>query len=262
VPRLTWGDAGSRHYETGVDRGVLYVGTQPGVAWIGLTSIDENPNGGENRSYYLDGVKYLQTSGPEEFAATLNAFTYPDEFAVCDGSVNIRPGLSLGEQKRKHFGLSYRTKIGNDLKDEAGYKIHIIYNALAEPSQRSYSSVGDSPEPLTFSWTISTRPPAMGGYKRSAHVVIDSRTTPPGTLKAVEDILYGDDTHSPKIPTLDELVEIYDTPDFSLTVTANPDGTYSISGPDSVVQALTSTTYQIIWSTVVPVGEETYSVSS
>lgn len=262
MPRLTWGDAGSRHYETGVDRGVLYVGTQPGVAWMGLTSVEENPNGGENRSYYLDGVKYLQTSGPEEFAATLNAFTYPDEFGVCDGSVNVRTGLSLGQQKRKHFGLSYRTKVGNDLSDDAGYKIHIIYNALAEPSQKSYNSVGDSPEPLVFSWSISTRPPIATGYKRSAHIVIDSRTTPVSTIKAVEDILYGDDTHPPKIPSLAELIEIYDTPDFSLTVTANPDGTYTINGPDSAVQALTTSTFQIIWPTVVPVGEDTYSISS
>ncbi|AXQ61258.1 major tail protein [Streptomyces phage LibertyBell] len=262
MPRLTWGDAGSRHYETGVDRGVLYVGTQPGVAWMGLTSVDESPNGGENRSYYLDGVKYLQTAGPEEFRATVNAYTYPDEFAECDGTASVRPGLSVGQQRRKHFGLSYRTKIGNDLSEEAGYKIHIVYNALAEPSQKSYNTIGESPEPLTFSWNITTRPPVMSGYKRSAHIVIDSRTTAPGTLKAVEDILYGNDTNPPKIPTLAELIEIYDTPDFSLTVTANPDGTYTIEGPDSAVQALTTSTYQIIWDTVVPVGENTYSISS
>jgi hypothetical protein len=229
---------------------------------MGLTSVDESPDGGENRSYYLDGVKYLQTAGPEEFRATINAYTYPDEFAECDGTANVRPGLSLGQQRRKHFGLSYRTKIGSDLTAEAGYKLHIVYNALAEPSQKSYNAVGENPEPMTFSWSIATRPPVMNGYKRSAHVVIDSRKTPPGTLKAVEDVLYGDDTHSPKIPTLAELIDIFDTPDFSLTVTMNPDGTYKIEGPDSVVQALTTSTYQIIWPTVVPVGDNTYSISS
>jgi hypothetical protein len=229
---------------------------------MGLTSVDESPNGGDNRSYYLDGVKYLQTAGPEEFTATINAYTYPDEFAECDGTANVRTGLSLGQQRRKHFGLSYRTKIGNDLTEDAGYKIHIVYNALAEPSQRSYNTIGESSEPLTFSWNISTRPPVMSGFKRSAHVVIDSRTTPSATLKAVEDVLYGDDTHPPKIPTLAELIEIYDTPDFSLTVTANPDGTYTIDGPASAVQELTSTTFQIIWPTVTPVGDDIYSISS
>ena len=262
MPRLTWGDSGSRLYETGIDRGVLYVGTQPGVPWVGLSSVEESPSGGDNRSYYIDGLKYLQTSSPEEFTATINAFTYPDEFMVCDGTANVRPGLSLGQQRRKHFGMSYRTQIGNDLGENAGYKIHIIYNALATPTQKSYSTISDSPEPSTFSWTISTRPPAMDGFKRSAHVIIDSRTTAAATLKAIEDVLYGDETHPPKIPTLAELINLYDTPDFSLTVTANPDGTYTINGPDSAVQALTSTTYQIIWPTVVPVDEEVYSISS
>lgn len=262
MPRLTWGDAGSRLYETGIDRGVLYVGTQPGVPWVGLTSVEESPSGGENRSYYLDGVKYLQSSGPEEFSATINAFTYPDEFGICDGTSTVRPGLSLGQQKRKHFGLSYRTAVGNDLGEGAGYKIHIIYNALAEPTQKAYSTIGDSPEPLAFSWNILTRPPAMGGYKRSSHVIIDSRKTSSAVMTAVEDILYGDDTHPPKIPTLAELVDLYDTPDFSLVVTANVDGTFSISGPDSVVQQLTTSTYQVIWPTVVPVDEDTYIVSS
>lgn len=262
MPRLTWGETGTRLYETGIDRGVLYVGVNPGVPWNGLVSVDEAPTGGEAKSFYVDGVKYLQVSAAEEFTATINAFTYPDEFGACDGSDQIRPGLYLHQQRRKSFGLTYRTLIGNDLGSEQGYKIHLIYNALAEPAQRSYSSTNDSAEPSEFSWNLATRPPTMAGYRRTSHIVINSQTTGSSVLKAVEDFLYGDDTHPPKLPTLAELVELYDTPDFSLTVTANPDGTYTIEGPDSAIQELTSTTSQIIWPTVVPIDEDTYSISS
>jgi hypothetical protein len=262
VPRLTWGEAGTRLYETGIDRGVLYVGTNAGVAWTGLSSVEESPKGGESKSFYIDGVKYLQISAAEEFAATINAFTYPDEFGVCDGSDQVRPGLFLMQQRRKSFGLSYRTLVGSDFGPDLGYKIHLIYNALAEPSQRTYSTTNDSAEPSEFSWSLSTRPPTMSGYKRTSHVVIDSRTTEPSVLKAIEDFLYGDDTNPPKLPTLAELTDLYDTTDFSLTVIANGDGTYTITGPDSAVQDLTSTTSQVIWPTVTPIDADTYSISS
>jgi hypothetical protein len=262
VPRLTWGESGTRLYETGIDRGVLYVGSDAGVAWTGLSSVEESPNGGETKSFYVDGVKYLQVSAAEEFAATINAFMYPDEFGVCDGTAQVRTGMFLTQQRRRTFGLSYRTLIGSDLGPNHGYKIHIVYNAIAQPTQRSYSSTSDSAELSEFSWSLSTRPPAMAGYKRTSHVIIDSRTTEPSVLKAIEDFLYGDDTNPPKLPTLSELTDLYDTPDFSLTVTDNGDGTFTITGPDSAVQELTSTTFQVIWPTVTAIDADTYSISS
>lgn len=262
MPRLQWGTPGTHFYETGVDRGVLYVGEQAGVAWTGLTSVEVSTSGGGVKSYYLDGVKYLQVSSPEEFSATINAFTYPELFEVCDGTTQVRPGLFLKQQRKQPFGLSYRTLIGNEFNSDHGYKLNIIYNALAEPSQRSYSSIGDTADPSEFSWSVTTRPPAMTGYKRTAHIVIDSRTTSPSVLKAVEDFLYGDDLNPPRLPSLDELVNLYDTEDFSLIVVDNGDGTFSITGPDSLIQELSITTYQITGDTVVAIDEETYTISS
>ncbi|AOZ64884.1 major tail protein [Streptomyces phage Maya] len=261
MPRITWGGSGSRAYETGIDRGVLFVGSQAGVAWIGLTSVEENPVGGQNKSYYIDGVKYLQTSGPEEYTATINAFTYPDEFGVCDGTAQVRPGLHLTQQRRKSFGFSYRTLIGTDLNPDKGYKIHIVYNALAEPARRNYSSISDSPEPLDFSWTITTKAPAVSGYKHSAHVVIDSRTTSPQTLKVIEDILYGSDEQMSRLPSISELIDIFDELHV-LVVTDNGDGTVTIEGPDEAIRMLDSNIFQIEWSTVGAIDEDTYMISS
>ncbi|QAY17137.1 major tail protein [Streptomyces phage Madamato] len=261
MPRITWGASGSRSYESGVDRGVLYVDAQAGVAWSGLSSVDESPTGGQIKSYYIDGVKYLQTSGPEEYAATINAFTYPDEFGVCDGTAQVRPGLFLNHQRRKSFGFSYRTLIGTDLNPDQGYKIHIVYNALAEPAQRNYSSVSDSSEPVDFSWSITTKAPAVTGYKHSAHVVLDSRKTDPQVLKAVEDILYGSDAAMSRLPSFSELIDIFDALHV-LTVTLNGDGTATIDGPDEAVRMLDANIFQIEWPTVSAIDENTYTISS
>lgn len=262
MARLEWGASGTRVYETGVDRGVLYVGTQPGVPWEGLSSVEETPNGGETKSYYIDGVKYLSVSAGEEFQATINAFTYPELFATCDGTAVVRPGLLLKHQRRKLFGLSYRTQVGNELNSDYGYKIHLVYNALASPSSKSYTSNSDTTEPTTFSWLVTTRPPAVSGYKRSAHVVIDSRTTASSVLQAVEDVLYGDDLNPPKLPTLDELISLYDTAAFTIEVVDNGDGTFDIIGPDNLIQQLSTSTYQITSDAVVAIDEDTYTISS
>uniref|UniRef100_A0AAU7GXL6 Major tail protein n=1 Tax=Streptomyces phage Scarif TaxID=3158858 RepID=A0AAU7GXL6_9CAUD len=261
MPRLTWGETGKRLYETGIDRGVLYVGANAGVAWTGLTSVEERPSGGENKSYYLDGVKYLQASASEEFTATINAFTYPDEFGQCDGTAQIRPGLFLNQQRRIPFGLSYRTMVGSDLNPERGYKIHIVYNALAEPSQQTYSSNSDSPDPVEFSWSVYTRPPKVNGYKNTAHVVIDSRTTDPATLKAIEDILYGDSELMSRLPSIEELIDVYDSSN-GLDVVENPDGTFTITGSDEDVQMLDMNIFQITADTVTPIDGDTYNISS
>ena len=209
MPRLNWFAFGERFYETGVDRGVLYV-DGIGTAWHGLVSVTESPTGAEARPYYLDGIKFLNLSSAEEFEATLNALHSPPEFAPCDGMAAVSNGLFATQQPRKTFGLSYRTKIGNDTEGpEHAYKIHIVYNALSGPSERANNTQGDSAAPVIFSWHITTLPPAMTGYKPTAHFVIDSRTTSPALLSDVEDILYGDDAGAASLPSAQALIDMF-----------------------------------------------------
>lgn len=196
MSRLEWDKTGERLYETGTDRGVLYVssnGTYPtGVAWNGLTGVDENPSGAEANAQYADNIKYLELRSAEDFGATVTAYTYPDEFEQCDGSAEPTEGMYIGQQARKMFGMSYRTKIGNDVDgDEHGYYIHLIYGATASPSQRSYKTVNDSPEPIEFSWEVTTTPVNITGYKPVAHVRINSTKADPEKLAVLESVLYG-----------------------------------------------------------------------
>lgn len=196
MARLEWDKTGERLYETGTDRGVLYVasnGTYPtGVAWNGLTGVDENPSGAEANAQYADNIKYLELRSAEDFGATVTAYTYPDEFEQCDGSAEPTEGMYIGQQARKMFGMSYRTKIGNDVDgNEHGYYIHLIYGATASPSQRSYKTVNDSPEPIEFSWEVTTTPVNIAGYKPVAHVRINSTKADPQNLAVLESVLYG-----------------------------------------------------------------------
>lgn len=196
MARLEWDKTGERLYETGTDRGVLYVasnGTYPtGVAWNGLTGVDENPSGAEANAQYADNIKYLELRSAEDFGATITAYTYPDEFEQCDGSAEPTEGMYIGQQARKMFGMSYRTKIGNDVDgDEHGYYIHLIYGATASPSQRSYKTVNDSPEPIEFSWEVTTTPVNIRGYKPVAHIRINSTKADPEKLAVLESVLYG-----------------------------------------------------------------------
>lgn len=198
MAKLEWDKTGERLYETGTDRGVLYVaseGTYPtGVAWNGLTGVDENPSGAEANAQYADNIKYLELRSAEDFGATVTAYTYPDEFEECDGSAEPATGMYIGQQKRKMFGMSYRTKIGNDTDgDDHGYYIHLIYGATASPSQRSYKTVNDSPEPIEFSWEVTTTPVNITGYKPVAHVRINSTKADPEHLAVLESVLYGSD---------------------------------------------------------------------
>lgn len=210
MARIVWGARGERYFEMGVDRGVLYVGTDPGVSWNGLISVPETPTGGLPRPYYLDGIKYANISSAEEFAAVLNAFSSPIEFGPCDGTLSIQNGLFITQQPRKPFGLSYRTLVGNDVEDDAhGYKIHLVYNALAAPSQRANASSSDTVDVVRLSWAISAKPPALSGYKPTAHLVIDTRTTDPSVLAEVEDILYGTEAEAPRLPSPTELIAIF-----------------------------------------------------
>lgn len=212
--KLVWDQTSDRLYETGVKMGVLYpqdaAGTYPkGVAWNGLTAVTESPSGAEATALYADDIKYLNLMSVEEFAATVEAYTYPDEFAECDGSASIAKGVSIGQQKRKAFGLCYRTVIGNDVAgNDYGYKIHIIYGAMAAPSEKEYASVNDSPEAITFSWELSTTPVSVKGFKPTASIVIDSTKVDAEKLTALETILYGSETADARLPLPDEIATL------------------------------------------------------
>lgn len=209
MSQLSWADEENRTFELGVDRGVLYVDGL-GYAWNGLISINEEPDGGEARPHYLDGVKFLNLAMEEEFRATIEAFSSPQAFNECDGTKAIHNGLYATQQPRKPFGMSYRTRIGNSVDGpNHGYKIHLIYNALASPASRSHSTMSDQAEPSVFSWEISTLPPELTGFKPTAHLIIDSRTTASGILEEVEDLLYGTSESDPVLPAPSAIVEIF-----------------------------------------------------
>lgn len=262
MSRLNWGAVGERFYETGVDRGVLYVTGQPGVPWNGLTSVLEAPTGGEATPFYIDGVKYLNVASAEEFEATITAFTYPDEFYLCEGSVSAFNGLFVTHQPKRTFGMSYRSKIGNDVEGpDHGYKLHIIYNALAEPSQRSNTTINGSSAPSDFSWKVTTCPPVVPGYKRTAHFFIDSRFTDPVSLSAIEDVLYGSDSNSAHLPTPLELFNIFETSS-SFVVVDNGDGSFTATGTDFEVHMLDATSFEINTSSAEFVDEDSYTLSS
>lgn len=213
MAKLVWDKTGDRLYETGVKNGVLYIPTagvySKGVAWNGLTAVTESPSGAEATALYADDTKYLSLMSAEEFGATIEAYTYPDEFAACDGSAELADGVMIGQQKRSTFGLCYKTTIGNDTEgNDHGYKLHIIYGALAKPSERAYATINDSPEAITFSWEITTTPVNVTGAKPTASLVIDSTKADPSKLAALEDILYGKDGDSatePRLPLPDEI---------------------------------------------------------
>lgn len=212
MSKLVWDDTGKRLYETGVKNGVLYplsdagkYGT--GVAWNGLTAVTEAPSGAESTPLYADDIKYLNLISTEEFGGTIEAYTYPEEFEQCDGSAELTKGVTIGQQPRKTFGLSYRTTLGNDVKNsDYGYKLHLVYGALAAPSEKAYATINDSPEAITFSWEFSTTPVNVDGYKPTASIVIDSTKCDAGKLEALEKILYGnDDGDGPRLPLPDEI---------------------------------------------------------
>ena len=194
---IQWDQDSERLYETGIDRGVLYpksnAGTYPaGYAWNGLTGVDESPSGADANDIYADNIKYLTLRGAEKFEYTIKSYTYPDQFAECDGSTAVATGVLATQQTRKAFGLTYRTKIGNDTDyDDHGYKLHLIYDSTASPSSKSYSTVNDSPEAIEFSWSCTTTPVSVSGFKPTAHLIIDSTKANPTKLAALEDILYG-----------------------------------------------------------------------
>ena len=214
MSKIVWDQTGERLYETGVKRGVLYIqdsgGTYPkGVAWNGLTAVTESPSGAEATPLYADDIKYLNLISTEELGGTIEAYTYPDEFAECDGSASIATGVYIGQQSRKTFGMCYTTTVGNDVDSNAhGYKLHLIYGALASPSEKAYSTINDSPEAITFSWEFSTTPVNVTGFKPTANIVIDSTKANPEKLAALEKILYGDTEVEPRLPLPNEVAQV------------------------------------------------------
>lgn len=213
MSKLVWDQTGERRYETGVSQCALYPqvsGAYPkGVAWNGITAITESPSGAEASPLYADNIKYLNLIGNEEFGATVEAYTYPDEFAECDGSASIAKGVTIGQQTRKPFGLAYKTILGNDSEGaEYGYKLHLIYGAMAAPSEKAYNSVNESPEAATMSWELTTTPVSVAGFKPTSIVTIDSTKVDAEKLKSLEDILYGATEAEARLPLPDEIAEL------------------------------------------------------
>ena len=215
MSKLVWDNTGERYYETGVKQGVLYplqsAGVySKGVAWNGLTAVTESPSGAEATPLYADDIKYLNLISNEEFGATIEAYTYPDEFAECDGSAALASGVMIGQQKRKTFGLCYRTSVGNDIDGtDYGYKLHLIYGCLAAPSEKAYATINDSPEAITFSWEVSTTPVNVTGFKPTSQITIDSTKVDETKLAALEAELYGSDEKEARLPLPDEIAEIF-----------------------------------------------------
>jgi hypothetical protein len=258
---LTWGDSGTRRYETGVDRGVLFV-EDAGVAWNGLVSVDENPSGGDVEAYYIDGIQYMNSADVEDFGATIGALYSPAEFDACEGIIAVELGMYASQQKRKPFSLSYRTRIGNDLDGPVkGYKIHIIYNALLAPPKRTYKTIGETLDPSVLSWSFTVKPVAIPGLLPSAHLIIDSTEAPAFGLFELESILYGTSDTDPRLPLPDEIAAMFEgTSEF--TVTDLGGGEFRISGSSIEVSLLDTGVYQIDSIGVTLVDPDTYEITS
>jgi hypothetical protein len=247
MAEIVWDATGERFYEAGVDHGVLYIPTggvyDDGVAWNGLVSVTESPSGAEASPQYADNIKYLNLISAEQFSATVEAFTYPDEFAPFDGLAVPTPGIMLGQQNRGIFGLSYRTIIGNDVDGaDHGYKIHLVYGAQAAPSEKAYSTVNDSPEALTFSWELSTTPVAVTGYKPTAMMTIDSTEVDATALANLEQILYGAAAVDPRLPLPDEVIALFAG---TVNVVTPTEPTYNPATDEITIPVVAGVTYYI-----------------
>jgi hypothetical protein len=221
---LQWDQVGTRLYETGVDKGVLYIPMagvyDDGYAWNGLTAVTESPSGAEATPIYADNIKYLNLQSVEEFGGTIEAFTFPDEFAQCDGTAIQNQGVFVGQQSRSQFGLSYRTKLGSDANPDLGYKLHLVYGCLAAPSEKAFATINDSPEAVSFSWAFTTTPVAVTGLKNTSLLVVDSTQVSAANLLALENALYGTAGTDPRLPLPDEVIAMFAGTQTAVTPTA------------------------------------------
>lgn len=261
-PTLTWDASGQKFFESGLDHGVLYT-DEGGVAWNGLISVTEKPEKFENRTVYFDGQKVANVVVLDEFAATIEAFTYPDEFAPFIGEkpFTYRSGLIFTGQPRRVFDLSYRTKIGNDVNNELDYKLHLVYNALVLPGEVAHTTLSEESEPITFSWDITTTPVKFAGQRPTAHVVLDMRKVPRLLRENLEQILYGFEDEPPRMPTPEELIDIFNSV-FTLTITDHGDGRWTATSLDSIVYMTDPTTFTIDYPTAEFLDDDYYEVSS
>jgi hypothetical protein len=262
VATLVWDQVGEKIYQAGVDHGVLYLHDGTVAVWNGLTNIEEDVNS-ELKSFWLDGVKYLENLSPNDFSGKLTAFTYPDEFEVVNG-IAVASGLTYYDQPAKSFNLSYRTRIGNDIDGtEFGYKIHVLYNVIAKPETKAYASLSDSEiSPVEFSWSLTGIPAKIPGYRPTVHIAVDSRQTPPEILKILEDKLYGTATSDPSLPSIIEIAEYFGYLG-ALLIVDYGDGTWAaIDESDTYITMLNETTFQIDNADAIYLDPETYEVSS
>lgn len=260
---LTWDKIGERVYQIGVDRGVLYLQDGTVSVWNGLTDIEESPNS-ELKSFFLDGVKYLENLSPSDFIGKLKAFTYPDSFDTVNGIAIVSPGMSVHEQPPKSFNLTYRTRIGNDIEgEEYGYKIHILYNVLATPDTYAYVTTQDSGvQPVEFAWTLTGTPQKLPKFRPTVHVAIDSRTTPPDILKIIEDKLYGTAQTAPGLPPITEIGEYFGYRGALLIIDFGDGSWMAIDESDTYIDMIGSTQFQINGADATFLDTDTYKVSS
>lgn len=252
---LTWDQVGERTFETGVDHGVLYIPDESGnydsaFPWNGLTTVTESPSGAEGNPQYADNIKYLNLISAEEFGATIEAFTYPEEFSECDGTAIPSAGVAVGQQGRKVFGLCYRTRLGNDLLGvDYGYKLHLIYGAQAAPSEKAYSTINDTPEAITFSWELTTSPVAVAGHKPTASLTIDSTKVDPADLATLEDMLYGTEGNDPELPLPGTVIALFAG---TITEVTPTEPSYDAGTGVITIPTVTGVTYRINGAPVGP----------
>ena len=245
MTKLIWDKTGERFYETGVDQGVLYIPNgaglyDSGVAWNGLTTVTESPSGAEATALYADNIKYLNLISTEEFGATIEAYTYPEEFVQFDGLYSPSTGVYVGQQARRSFGFCYRTRMGNDLNGaDNGYKLHLVYNAVAKPSEKAYATINDSPEAITFSWELTTTPVPVTGHKPTALLTIDSTKVSPTALATLEGLLYGTPGQDPQLPTPDAVLAIFDGSVVEVTPTVP-----TFTSPNITIPSVTGVEYR------------------
>jgi hypothetical protein len=248
MSRVTWDKTGEKRFETGVDHGVLYLPNSvgqydTGFVWNGLVTVTESPSGAEANPQFADNIKYLNLTSKEDFGATIEAYTYPDEFGQCDGTASPSDGLKIGQQNRKPFGFCYRTLIGNDIDGQkAGYKLHLVYGAQAAPSEKAHGTINDSPEAITFSWEVSTTPVEVPGYDPSATIEVDSTTTPSSVMTELEDILYGTEGQDPRLPLPAEVLDLFTG---TTTTVAPVAPSYNAATDTITIPAVTGVIYMI-----------------